>query len=478
MAVNNPTLRLVNGTVDNSPIGATTPSTGVFTTLTANSTFQFGASSANYAQGTGGSAGNVVQFQTLGSDSNVSLAIQPKGTGAIDLAAGSKGVNISNGGTVTAITGTTTGSYTVVPTITISAPTTAGGTQATGTVGMQGITTTLNSGGSGYAIGDTITLTGGTFSQAVVLTVATLSGSAVATFTTSVAGTYTVLPSNPVAQGSTSGSGSGATFNITAWGVRTTAYTITNAGSGYVEQPTVTFSSGTATAYAIVGSGTIVKGLGSSTSFYTPNGEVLRLNDVASATPSYFQLESGTTSANLRIQGGTTSNTSFNLASKGTGSFTFSSQGTIGNYQFQIAHTTSAVNYVQVTGGATGSGVAISSQGSDTSVGLVLQAKGASGTIGFGNASGLNNQAFRVSTGTATNTGNLILVTGAASGSSPSISAISGTSGSDTNIDLALTPKGTGLVKFGTYTAGAPTATGYISIKAADGTTYKVLVGT
>ena len=53
-----------------------------------------------------------------------------------------------------------------------------------------------------------------------------------------------------------------------------------------------------------------------------------------------------------------------------------------------------------------------------------------------------------------------------------------GTGTADTNIDLALTPKGTGLVRFGTYTAGAPTATGYISIKASDGTTYKVLVGT
>jgi len=38
MAVRNPTLNLVNGTVDNSPIGATTASTGAFTTLSASST--------------------------------------------------------------------------------------------------------------------------------------------------------------------------------------------------------------------------------------------------------------------------------------------------------------------------------------------------------------------------------------------------------------------------------------------------------
>lgn len=74
---------------------------------------------------------------------------------------------------------------------------------------------TVQAGGSGYAVGDTITETGGTAIIQPVLTVATLSGTAVATVTVTVPGFYTVKPSNPVAQGSTSGSGTSCTLNLT-----------------------------------------------------------------------------------------------------------------------------------------------------------------------------------------------------------------------------------------------------------------------
>jgi hypothetical protein len=73
----------------------------------------------------------------------------------------------------------------------------------------------VQSAGSGYAVNDTITLTGGTVLRNTVLKVATLSGSGVASVTVLDAGLYSTNPSNPVAQGSTSGVGSGATFNIT-----------------------------------------------------------------------------------------------------------------------------------------------------------------------------------------------------------------------------------------------------------------------
>jgi len=74
---------------------------------------------------------------------------------------------------------------------------------------------TVQAGGSGYAVGDTITETGGTAILQPVLTVATLSGSAVATVTVTFPGFYTVKPANPVAQGSTSGAGTGCTLNLT-----------------------------------------------------------------------------------------------------------------------------------------------------------------------------------------------------------------------------------------------------------------------
>lgn len=74
---------------------------------------------------------------------------------------------------------------------------------------------TVSAGGSGYAVGDTITLTGGTAVSQPVFTVATLSGSAVATVTVGYPGSYSVKPSNPVAQGSTSGSGTSCTLTVT-----------------------------------------------------------------------------------------------------------------------------------------------------------------------------------------------------------------------------------------------------------------------
>jgi hypothetical protein len=49
--------------------------------------------------------------------------------------------------------------------------------------------------------------------------------------------------------------------------------------------------------------------------------------------------------------------------------------------------------------------------------------------------------------------------------------------GSDTNIDLALTTKGTGVLRFGTYTAGILAQAGYITIKDAAGNTRNLLVG-
>ena len=74
---------------------------------------------------------------------------------------------------------------------------------------------TVASGGSGYAVGDVLQIVGGTASTAARLTVATLSGSAVATVTVSTAGSYSVFPSpQPVSVTAITGTGTSATFNI------------------------------------------------------------------------------------------------------------------------------------------------------------------------------------------------------------------------------------------------------------------------
>ncbi len=75
--------------------------------------------------------------------------------------------------------------------------------------------------------------------------------------------------------------------------------------------------------------------------------------------------------------------------------------------------------------------------------------------------------------GAASTPVNYARIAGSNAGGGPTILA----EGSDTNIDLAFTPKGTGLVRLGTYTAGAATdSTGYISIKDSGGTTRKLMV--
>jgi hypothetical protein len=379
------------GAIDGTIVGAVTPAAGTFTTLIG------GGGSANYGQLTGGVTTKAIEFTALGSDTNVALALRSQGTGAIDLAAGSRGVNISNGGTVTAITRTAAGSgYTSAPTVTISAPTTAGGVQAT------------------------------------------------------------------------------ATCTVTAGAVNTT-FTITNAGSGYVEQPTVTFSGGGgsgAAAYATVGSGAIIRSLGStgtqSLSFYTPSGEILRLRDTGS-TGTYVMVNTTSSGANILAQGST--NAFFGFNSNGTGAIQFGTNGNTGNTQLQVSHTASAVNYVQVTGAATGAGPIISVQGSDANAEMRYRTKGVY-NHSFQNGNG--NANFIIDQTAGNSVVNRLQVAGSVAGSAPSMSSV----GSDTNIDLALTPKGTGLVKFGTYTAGAPAATGYISVKSAAGVTYKILVST
>jgi len=78
-----------------------------------------------------------------------------------------------------------------------------------------------------------------------------------------------------------------------------------------------------------------------------------------------------------------------------------------------------------------------------------------------------------IATGTGASLVNKVTLSGAATGSPPSIAA----TGTDTNIDLTLTPKGTGNVRFGTLTASGDAAvSGYITIKDAGGTTRKLAV--
>jgi hypothetical protein len=157
------------------------------------------------------------------------------------------------------------------------------------------------------------------------------------------------------------------------------------------------------------------------------------------------------------------------LITRGTGGFTFSTNSSAGTQQFGITHTASAVNYVQVTGAATGNNPVLSSQGSDTNIGMRFYSKGAVG-LSFWTSGGSSRQ-FQVEH-TVGSVVNYAFATGSVAGAAP----IFGVAGSDTNIDLTLTPKGTGVVQFGTYTATVTAVAGYIQIRDAGGTLRKLAV--
>lgn len=79
----------------------------------------------------------------------------------------------------------------------------------------------ITAGGSGHVAGDVITLTGGTATAQAKLLVATVSGGTVTQALVSLPGDYSAVPSSPVAQGSTTGAGTGFTFTP-IWGQRHT----------------------------------------------------------------------------------------------------------------------------------------------------------------------------------------------------------------------------------------------------------------
>jgi hypothetical protein len=211
--------RATLGTNSGAPNFYATGGTIIFTTNGANNAdalrITHTASAVNYVNVAGAATTKEPIISVAGSDSDISMALQSKGTGAIDLAAGSSGVNISNGGTVTAITRTGAGTgYTSPPSMAISAPTTAGGVQATATVtiGLINVTSIAN-GGTSYTVGDVLTIVGGTSTVACRVTVTTVSSGVITAVSVTTGGSYTVAPTNPASV--TGGTGSGATFNLT-----------------------------------------------------------------------------------------------------------------------------------------------------------------------------------------------------------------------------------------------------------------------
>ena len=112
--------------------------------------------------------------------------------------------------------------------------------------------------------------------------------------------------------------------------------------------------------------------------------------------------------------------------------------------QFNINHTASAVNYVQVTGAATGGNPAITAQGSDGAINLVLSSKSTSSIYFYTNNVSTNSRHLDIiHTGTVVNR---FQITGSQTGNP----VVLGVNGGDSDIDITLTPKGAGRVNITT----------------------------
>jgi hypothetical protein len=200
--------------------------------------------------------------------------------------------------------------------------------------------------------------------------------------------------------------------------------------------------------------------------FVTTGSRQFRVQNTGSAV-NYVQATGATTgnAAELSAQGSDT-NIGLVLSSKGTGVVALGGS-TVANSGFVVSSVASSVNYVQAYGAPTGGGPSILAAGADANVSLIIQPKGAGRIFFFGNGG------YQAQIISAVSSVNYLALTGAATTVAPELSA----TGSDANINLKLTPKGTGVLQFGTYTAGVLSPTGFITITDAGGTSRRLLVG-
>ena len=342
-------------------------------------------------------------------------------SGNADLSGGN--VTIGTGNTaVTSIVITNRGTgYTSNPTITVSSPTTLYGGTATANanLGVYG-TPTISNGGTGYAVNNVLTMVGTANAVSnATFTVTSVSSGVITGVSVTTPGTYfSSNTTSPITV--TGGTGTGATLTV-AYGVNPP--TVTYAGTGYVERPTVTITGGGgtgATAYATVGGPGNIFVLGNTLSISTPGGEAVRITDVVGAN-RYVSIspgQAGVSSPGIGTGGG---GEAFDIFSN-SNSIRFSTGGAkANNIQAVVYPTNNAVNYVQVTGAATGGGPVVGVAGTDTNIDLNLGGKGlgnvkTSGNLVVGGNFTIGTGNTQVSGIVISNAGNVTINSGTANG--------------------------------------------------------------
>jgi len=358
-----------------------------------------GSASVNWIQAQGNSTANTPLLIAQGSDTNVSLTLQSKGNSAINFAT-ANGINLTNGGFVTSIVTTSNGGgYPTTPTITFSTPTNNGGVTATANAYVGLWSATLSNAGSGYTLNDVITFVGGVVNTDTVQYQVTSVNGTGAILTTAIYanhyGNYWTPPTSPASV--SGGTGTGASFSSVTWTVY--GINLLTSGSGYVEQPTVTIGNGggspspVASAYAVVGNDSNIKSLGTRLNIQGVNGGTIMKFDgaapgTAASTPEYLYVQN-TQYGRMNFLASGSTNAQLWLGATGAGYINFSTRGTSLVNQFRITDTASAVNWLQVSGGTTGSPTTMTAVGSDNDVSITIASKGL-GVIKFNSANGTN----------------------------------------------------------------------------------------
>ena len=139
--------------------------------------------------------------------------------------------------------------------------------------------------------------------------------------------------------------------------------------------------------------------------------------------------------------------------------------GNFVNCVMNIVQNSTNVNYFYASGGPTGLSPSYAVRGSDTNVSMAFDTQGTGGYT-FTSHSFANTEFQVFGAG-----GSSWLSVASSASNAPAISA----NGAAANIDINLAPKGTGAVLLGVYTAGAPTAGGYVTVKDSTGAVRKLL---
>ena len=170
-------------------------------------------------------------------------------------------------------------------------------------------------------------------------------------------------------------------------------------------------------------------------------------------------------SAKLRALGPDT-NIVVETYSKGNGNIDFYNDSN--NQLFSIRFTATAANFFRVIPNTAGNPPTLDSVGTDTNIDSIARTKG----TGSWKATNTGGNTLLVAGG-GTSLVNFPQVQASAAGAAVQYQVL----GSDTNIDLQLTPKGAGNVRFGAFTVNADAPiTGYITVKDAAGNVRKLAV--